>query len=252
MDIRELVSYLDDYLRISEIKDFPGAMNGLQVECGRDIRHIAVAVDASIETISRAIDAGADLLLVHHGLFWGGPHSITGRQYRRIRPLIASDMGLYSAHLPLDAHPEVGNNAVIARELHLEDVRPFGAYQGTPLGVAGALPQAVSSQEFKGRLRELLGGDVRLIPGGPEMIRTVGVISGGSAGSIGEAAAVGLDAFLTGEGNHHSFFDAMEEGINVFFGGHYATETWGVRALAQHLEGRFGIKHTFIDAPTGL
>jgi dinuclear metal center YbgI/SA1388 family protein len=251
VDFRSLVAYLDDYLRVAEVPDYPTALNGLQVDAARtEVRRIAVAVDAVRHTVEAAVRERADLLLVHHGLFWDGNRPVTGRRYRRLRALLEADLPVYSAHLPLDVHPEVGNNAVLARELGIAARGTFGDYRGWPLGVWGELE--LRREALCARLDSLLGGRVKLVPGGPEIVRRVGVITGGAGGEVAAAAAAGLDAFVTGEGAHHNFFDAEEGGINLLLGGHYATETWGVRALARHLEERFGVEWVFIDHPTGL
>lgn len=250
MNLEELVAYLDEYLRVSEVPDYPTALNGLQVANSGRVERVAVAVDAALATIEQAAAAGANLLIVHHGLFWDGNQPVTGRRYRRLRALLESDMAVYSAHLPLDAHPEVGNNAVLARALGVPSGGTFGAYRGFPLGVWGEVD--VQRSELAARLTELLRGPVQVIPGGPERIRRVGVITGGAAGEIAAAREAGLDTFVTGEAAHHNFFDATEGGINLFLGGHYATEVWGVQALARHLEERFGLPWTFVANPTGL
>ena len=246
----EVRDYLDTYLDIHTVPDYSGALNGLQVESTRAVRKVAAAVDASQASIDAAVAAGADLLLVHHGLFWDGNRPVTGRRYRRLRALIEADVALYSAHLPLDVHPEVGNNAVLARALGIEPQGRFGAYQGHPVGVWGTLE--IGREALAARLDALLGGPVRLIAGGAERLRRVGVITGGAGSEVPAAIAAGLDAFVTGEGAHHNFFDATEGGINLYLGGHYATETWGVRALAGHLAERFDLEWTFLDQPTGL
>lgn len=250
MDLGELRAYLDVYLRVAEVPDYPGALNGLQVEGTREVRRVAAAVDAAQATVDAAATWGADLLLVHHGLFWDGNVPVTGRRYRRLRALFDAGMAVYASHLPLDAHPEVGNNAVLARELGVEPRGSFGEYKGMPLGVWVELD--VGRDELRERLERVLGGPVKLVPGGPERVRRVGVITGGAGDMIPAAVAAGLDAFVTGEGAHYNYFDAEEGGINLYFGGHYATEVWGVRALARHLEEKFGLEWTFIDHPTGL
>jgi dinuclear metal center YbgI/SA1388 family protein len=250
MRLQDLVAYLDSYLRIAEVPDYPNALNGLQVENSGEVTRIAVAVDASEATILEAIRRGCDLLLVHHGLFWDVNQAVTGRRYRRLRPLIEHGVAVYSAHLPLDLHPEVGNNVVLARELGIALEGSFGLYQGVEVGVWGTLD--LGREAFTARLDDVLGGPVRLLPGGGERIRRVGVLTGAGGGVIGEAIAAGLDAFVTGEGAHHTYFDAIEGSLNVYYGGHYATETWGVRALGRHLADRFGLPFEFIDQPTGL
>ncbi len=250
MRLEALVDYLDEYLRITEVPDYPNALNGLQVENSGEVTRVAAAVDASEASIREAAERGCDLLLVHHGLFWDGNRPVTERRYRRLRLLFEHDIAVYGAHLPLDVHPEVGNNAVLARELGIEIDGEFGDYRGTSVGIQGTLE--VKREVLLARLDEVLGGRVQLLPGGPERLRRVGVLTGGGGGMIGDAIAAGLDALVTGEGAHHTYFDAVEGGINVYYGGHYATETWGVRALADHLADRFGLPTEFIDLPTGL
>jgi dinuclear metal center YbgI/SA1388 family protein len=250
MRLEELCAYLDGYLRIGEVPDYAGALNGLQVANAGEVTRVAVAVDAAQATVDAAVRAGADFLLVHHGLFWDGNQPVTGRRYRRLRALLEGGVAVYGAHLPLDVHPDVGNNAVLARELGVEPMGTFGDYKGYPLGVWGELD--LSREALCARLDELLGGRVKMVPGGPERVRRVGVITGGAGSMVPAATAARLDAFVTGEGAHHNYFDAEEGGINLFLGGHYATETWGVRALAAHLEERFGLPWSFLDHPTGL
>ena len=249
-DIEAVVKYLDGYLDVAGVPDYRGAHNGLQVQNSGSVTRVAAAVDASERTVRETIRRGCDLLLVHHGLFWDGGVPVTGRRYRRLQPLIEADVAVYSSHLPLDVHAEVGNNAVLARALGVEPEGRFGTYEGADLGWWGRLD--VKREVLAARLDETLGGRVQMLPFGPEVVRTVGVITGGAGSMTGVAAAAGLDAFVTGEGSHHTYFDAEELGINVFYGGHYATETWGVKALAGHLEERFGLEWEFIDHPTGL
>lgn len=251
MKLDELATYLNEYLSIDAVPDAPTAMNGLQVENGGEVTRVAAAVDASEAAISAAASRGCDLLLVHHGLFWGGQKAVCGRQYRKFKLLLDRNIAVYSAHIPLDVHAEVGNNVVLARELGVEVRGAFGAYKdATMLGVWGDLE--LRREVLAARLDDLLGARVKLVAGGPEVVRRVGIISGAAAGMIGDAVSLGLDAFVTGEGAHHTYFDAVEEGLNVYYGGHYATETWGVKALAAHLEARFGLGWDFLDLPTGM
>ncbi len=249
VDLGPLVAYLDQFLSVSEILD-PGAMNGLQVEAEGPIFRIAAAVDACQATVDAAAISHANLLLVHHGLFWGDTQPVTGRYRRRLKKMFDHDIALYSAHIPLDCHPEVGNNAVLAQRLGLGDVKPFGDYHGTAIGLMGTLPE--SRDTVVARLTQILGSTPHLIPGGPVEVQKVGVVTGGGGSMIGQARDAGIDTFITGEGNHHTHFDAEEWGINVIYGGHYATETFGVQALAGHIERKFGIPWEFIDHPTGL
>jgi dinuclear metal center YbgI/SA1388 family protein len=260
--LSEITTHLDGYLRIGELPDEPNAVNGLQVENrSGTIGRIVAAVDASQETVGGVVTeegarsemgeaAGGTLLLVHHGLFWDGNQPVTGRRYRRIRALFDHDIAVYSAHIPLDAHAEVGNNAVLARGIGIQGAEPFATYRGVPFGASGALE--LPREELVRRLEEQLGCNVKLIPGGPDQTRRVGVITGGAGTTVGQAHAAGLDTYITGEGPHHTYHDAMELGINLIYAGHYATEQVGVRALAHHLSERFGVPWTFHHHPTGL
>ncbi len=255
--LADLVTYLDGYLRIREVPDDANAHNGLQVENDGRITRIIAAVDASLATIEGLGHAdGAALLLVHHGLFWDGAQPLTGRRYRRVRALLQRNAALYAAHIPLDLHPEVGNNAGLARMLGLTETRPFGQYKGTLLGVAGKPPAGLARRDVLARrLADYLGipaTAVRVLPGGPESIGTVGVITGGAGSAIGQAREAGCDTYITGEGAAHTYFDAMEYGVNVIYAGHYATETIGVRLLAEHLAQRFSLPWEFHDHPTGM
>jgi dinuclear metal center YbgI/SA1388 family protein len=249
-ELAELVRYLDSYLRIVEITDAEGALNGLQVENSGRVTRVGAAVDASARTVREAIRRGCDLLLVHHGLYWDGNRPVTGRRYRKLKPLLEADVAVYSSHLPLDVHEEVGNNVQLLRALRIEPAGRFGWHRGLQLGWWGGVE--LKREVLAARLADVLGVRVHIMPFGPEVVRRVGVVTGGAGNMIGEALAAGLDAYITGEGTHHHHFDAEEGRINVFLGGHYATETWGVRALAEHLESRFGLPWEFIDHPTGL
>lgn len=250
MKLTRIVEHLDRFLGIGGVPDYRGAVNGLQVANSGEVKRVAVAVDATQATVDAAASAGADLLIVHHGLFWDGDPRVTGRRYSRLNRLLAADLAVYSAHLPLDVHPDVGNNAVLARALGVEIEGRFGEYQGHPVGYWGTLE--LRREALTARLDEVLGSRVHLIAGGPERVRRVGVITGGGAGEIGAAIGAGLDALVTGEGAHHNYFDAEEGGINLYLGGHYATEVWGVKALGAHLEAELGLPWSFIDRPTGL
>src|SRR5216110_2817271 len=250
MELAALVSYLDGYLRVAEVPDAPHALNGLQVANHGTVSRVAAAVDLCDATVGMAAEQGADLLLVHHGLFWGGLQPLTGRAYRRVASLIANDIALYSAHLPLDLHPEVGNNAVLARQLGVSLRGELGEEYGVRIGRWGAIE--VPRHTLGRQLAAITGTARRLLPFGPERVRRVGVVTGAAGSMIAQAAAAGLDTFVTGEGPHHTFFDAEELKLNVFYAGHYATETVGVQALAGHLRARFQLPWTFLDHPTGL
>jgi len=237
---------------MSDHPDSSTALNGLQVQGPDEVEHLVAAVDASEASIQAAVERGADLLLVHHGLFWGGLTPLTGQLFRRVAPLIRSDAGLLSIHLPLDAHPEVGNCALLAEGLGLEVEDSFADYDGVDIGWWGRLAEAVTARELATQLGKVLEGPVHTIPGGPTEVRRVGVVTGAGAGFLSEAGGLGLDALVTGEAAHHAHFDAMESGIHLLLGGHYATETFGVKALAAHLANRFELTWEFLDQPTGL
>ncbi|MEE8116245.1 MAG: Nif3-like dinuclear metal center hexameric protein [Gemmatimonadales bacterium] len=249
-DSAELIGYLDTYLRVGEGPDYANALNGLQVANSGKLSKIAVAVDACQATIDAAAGMGADLLIVHHGLFWSGLEPLTGRHGRRVRALYLNDIALYSAHLPLDCHPEVGNNAVLARDLGLAEVEGFGEYNGVTIGVMGSYGGGLA--DLVDRLRGRLGGDTRVIACGPAVCRKVAIVSGAASDLLRAARDAGVDTFVTGEGPHHTYLDAEEWGMNLIYAGHYATETVGVIALAGHLERRFGMPWEFVDHPTGL
>lgn len=252
MKLESLLQYIDRYLGTADHPDYPTALNGLQV-CGPTVvEKIATAVDASQVTIDRAAELGADILLVHHGLFWDGLRPVVGRQFRRLKALLDNDMALYSCHLPLDSHAEVGNCVLLARALGVDPEGRLGTYKGVDLGWWGTLAEPLGLDDFIRTVSGVVGGPVQALPGGPTQIERVGVLTGGGGSFVREAAELGLDAFVTGEGAHHTFFDAEEFGIHVLFAGHYATETFGVRALGEHLAERFSLESVFIDRPTGL
>lgn len=250
MKPESLFEYLDGLLGIPDHPDYPTALNGVQVATFRPIGRVAAAVDASQETIDAAVETGADLLLVHHGLFWGGLEPLTGRRFRKVAALIEGGVGLYSAHLPLDAHPQVGNCALLAKAIGVEPTERFGRYEEIQVGWSGAF--AGDRSELVLRVEEAVGGPVQLVAGGPERIERIGVVTGAGGSFVAEAAAAGLDALVTGEGSHNTYVDANELGVNILYAGHYATETFGVRALADHVAERFGLEAEFLDFPSGL
>jgi dinuclear metal center YbgI/SA1388 family protein len=245
-----LVRHCDRLLRTSETKDYDGAANGLQVENGGTVTRLAAAVDASLATVGMAIAAQADLLLVHHGLFWAPSHPWTGRRHELLRRLLDHNLAVYSAHLPLDAHPKLGNNARLCAALGLRRLRPFFFDHEQCIGFQSqtTLPR----EELARRLQRATGVKPIVIPGGPKVCRRIGVVSGGAGSELRTAAKEGVDTFLTGEGPHWTYALAEELGLNVLYGGHYATETFGVKALAAHLAKRFGLPWVFLDHPTGL
>ncbi|HYO46217.1 MAG TPA: Nif3-like dinuclear metal center hexameric protein [Gemmatimonadota bacterium] len=244
-----LVAYLDAYLDVAGWID--KSLNGLQVEGTDRVSRVALATDTALATIAMAAEAGAQMMVAHHGLFWGRIEPVTGPMRARLAALLEAGLSLYVSHLPLDAHPEVGNNAVLARLLELEDIEPFGRWGDRAIGVFGRLPQTVDRSGLAARLEALLGVRPDVLPFGGDAIRRVAVVSGAAADLIPEAAAAGADAFVTGETSHTAFHQARERGVNVVFAGHYATETLGVRALGDHLAEKFGLETMFLDAPTG-
>ncbi|MGH7522262.1 MAG: Nif3-like dinuclear metal center hexameric protein [Gemmatimonadales bacterium] len=251
MRLDTLVRYLDDYLRVAEeVADAPEALNGLQVGNSGDVTRLVAAVDMCEATIRMAADQRADCLLVHHGLFWGGLRPLVGPAYRRVAALIKANIALYAAHLPLDRHPAVGNNSVLARLLGVKVQGEFGSYHGAPIGIWGEY--SGKRDELSWSLTKALGSAPRLLPFGPERVQRIGIVSGAGGSLIPQAAAAGLDTYVTGEGQHWTFFDAEELGINVFYAGHYATETVGVKALTEHLSKKFDLPWAFLDHPTGL
>jgi dinuclear metal center YbgI/SA1388 family protein len=246
----DLITYLNGYLRVKAIKD--DSDNGLQVEGADEVNHLAFAVDASLAAVQGAAEVGAQMLVVHHGLYWGKPLMVTGIHHHRLKQLFEADLSLYGVHLPLDMHEEVGNNAVLARWLNLEEITPFGEYQGSPVGMAGRLSATVSLGDFAAQVEKVLQEQIiQIWPFGPPDVRRVGIVSGGAAFLLDQAAAAGVDVYLTGEVSHSGYHPAHELGLNVVFGGHYATETAGLKALAGHLADKFDLETVFLDLPTG-
>ncbi len=254
--LTRIANELDSLLRTADIPDYPQAINGVQVETQAEIVKVAAAVDLRERTIRSALDAGANLLLVHHGLFWAGLQPLRGPYYRRIHALLASGMGLYSSHLPLDAHPEIGNNVLLARELGLTPTGGFARYQTIDIGVHGDADIATSELVARaGTVARRWGGAVRSSPSEPSRATKRWAIctgAGASAETLREAVEHGIDTLIVGEGPHWTAVDADEMGLVIIYAGHYATETFGVRALADHVARAFDLPTVFIDVPTGL
>lgn len=245
-----LVEWLNTYLDIHAYKD--PSLNGLQVEGSDDVTKVAFAVDASLNTFEQAAEIGADMLIVHHGLFWGKPVAITGMHKARVQYLLNKNISLYAAHIPLDAHKEVGNNWGLARILGMTDLSNFGEWQGKPIGVKGVFPNPMSLRDLADVIEKELGESVLVHAGGNLEVGTLGIISGGASWDVVTAAEAGLDAFLTGEPKHEVFYEAFERNINALYAGHYMTETVGVNLLAQKLREEFALETEFILLPTGL
>ncbi|MCX6880038.1 MAG: Nif3-like dinuclear metal center hexameric protein [Verrucomicrobia bacterium] len=250
--LNELVAFLDGHLGIATIPDYPGALNGLQLANGGEVGRIVTAVDASLPVVAAAAGAaeGPGLLVVHHGMFWQGVQPVRGAFYRKLKTAMDAGLAIYSAHLPLDVHPEWGNNVGLARAIGLREVVPFLEWQGLAVGLRGVWEG--TREELKQRLLEAVGGPVQVSAGGPERISSVGLVTGGAGSEVVRVAAAGVDAFVSGEGPHWSFPLAEELEINVFLAGHYATETFGVKALGAELARHFGLPWDFVDRPTGL
>jgi len=253
MLLRELDAYFRSILRIDDLGNVDPSLNGIQVD--RDearIAKAAFAVDACMTSFRLAAEWGADVLCVHHGLFWGRELRVSGTHRERLKFLIAEDLALYAIHLPLDMHPEIGNIAGIAAALGLTEVVPFSSYKGFDIGVRGVLPRPARVQDIE---KKLFGPEPKtncVLPFGPEPVSSVGIVSGGAAYNVTDAIDKGLDLYITGDSSHSVYHLCQEAGINVIFGGHYRTEVWGIRLLAEKTAKETGIETRFFDVPTGL
>ena len=243
-----ITAYLDELLQPDAFDDY--GPNGLQVPGAREVTTVATGVSAHRELFERAAERGAELVLCHHGILWDSqPRAVTEQLKERLAVLIERDMSLAAYHLPLDAHPEVGNNALICRALGLDVGEPFGEVRGRPIGFVGRSAEGVAFAELRERCKRVFGQAPFVWENGPETVHSVGVISGGGASDLAQAAAAGLDAFLTGEPSEPAMADASEGGIHFIAAGHYATETFGVRRLGELLAEHFGLRHEFIEVP---
>jgi dinuclear metal center YbgI/SA1388 family protein len=248
--LTSLVRYCERTLKTDGFSDWAGAVNGLQVENKGSVSKIAAAVDASFATIGKAIDVRADFLIVHHGLFWTPSHPWTGKRYQMLKLLLENNLAVYSSHLPLDAHPTLGNNAQLGKALGLRQLKPFFLEKGQQIGLQTRAQ--ISRLELEKRLANVLRTEPKVIPGGPEICRKIGIVTGGAGDELKKAHEEGVDTFITGEGRHWTYALAEELGLNVFYGGHYATEIFGVKALAALLSEKFDLPWEFIEHPTGL
>jgi dinuclear metal center YbgI/SA1388 family protein len=248
--LKQIADHADALLEIATITDWPNAFNGVQIDNSGSVRRIGAAVDACEAVFREAIARKVDLLFVHHGLFWPGLQPVTGAHRRKLKLALDAGLAVYSAHLPLDAHPAIGNNALLARALGWKKTRSFFMEKGRAIGVRTEL--SITRDELAAKLTQLLGGPVRVCPGGPFRCKQIGLVTGGAGGEVDKAAAEGVDTFITGEGPHHSFTLAEELGVNILYAGHYATETFGVKALAERVAKKFGLPWEFIDHPTGM
>lgn len=244
--LETIVSFLDRELNIAAFSD--ASHNGLQVENSGKISRIGVGVDASLAFFEEAARRKVQMVICHHGLSWGDSlKRINGLNYRRLKFLLDHDMALYACHLPLDAHPRLGNNAQIAKALGLQRLKPFGIYHGIPIGFCGLLPQTMPYAAFKLRVQRVMGNTVGTMDFGKRMVRTVAIVSGGAdAEQIDEAGQKGIDVYISGEPKLPAYHLAQEHKMNAIFSGHYATEVFGVKALARLLSSRFGLQTEFI------
>jgi dinuclear metal center YbgI/SA1388 family protein len=242
-----MLAYLDELLSPAAFSDY--GPNGLQVPGPDEVQTVVTGVSASAELFRRAADLGADLIVVHHGIFWSGaPLALTVAAKRRLELLFAHGMALAAYHLPLDGHPEVGNNALIAAGLGCTTRAPFALHKGTPIGVAGRFAgDGIDAGELVARVRALTGREPLAFLSGPERVRSIAIVSGAGSDYLGDAVAAGHDAFLTGEPTERVMTQADEDAIHYLAAGHYATETFGVRRLGELLAERFGIRHEFVD-----
>jgi dinuclear metal center YbgI/SA1388 family protein len=248
--LSKLVQYCNRTLKIGSVEDWPGAVNGLQLENNGKVTRMAAAVDATFSTAQKAVDQGADLLIVHHGLFWNKTHPWTGRRYAFIKFMLDHNLAVYSAHLPLDIHPELGNNSQLCQALGVQRTKPFFKDKGRELGLR--FVKTMTRDSLVEKCTSILGKAPTLLPGGPERCRHIGVVTGGAGAECTIAAREGVDTFITGEGPHWTHGLAEELGINILYGGDYATETFGVKALASHLSSQFKLPWSFVDHPSGL
>ncbi|BDS06712.1 GTP cyclohydrolase 1 type 2 [Oceaniferula spumae] len=248
--LTDIVDFLDKELNIAEIPDYSGAMNGLQIENGGEVNRVAAAVDASLPVFEKAVADKVDLLVVHHGMFWQGAQKITGSTYRKLKLAMDAGMALYSSHIPLDVHPAWGNNRLLANELGMTKAEPFFDWKGIQLGLRQQTDLDLDS--LVASVTQAVGGRVHVCNGGSSQAGMVGIITGGAGSEVAAMAEEGINTFITGEGPHWSYPLAEELGINLIYAGHYATETFGVKALTAVLRGEFDVSSTFIDHPTGL
>ncbi|HJT82549.1 MAG TPA: Nif3-like dinuclear metal center hexameric protein [Chthoniobacterales bacterium] len=248
--LQKIVAHCDKILRIREIADWDNALNGLQIENSGRVIRFGAAVDASTRALNLAAERGVDFLVVHHGLYWQGLQPVTGILRKQLNIAFKNDLAVYSAHLPLDVHPSLGNNALLAGSLGLGSAKPFLEEKGVMVGVKSRTSR--KREELLAQLRKSLGTEVRAFNFGPAKTRMIGIVTGAGGSEIHRVAAEGIDTFITGEAPHWAAVAAEELGVNLWLGGHYATETFGVKALAKHLSKKFKLPFEFIDCPTGL
>jgi dinuclear metal center YbgI/SA1388 family protein len=253
MDTNELDLYFRNILDMDTVSSIDPSMNGFQVDSGiRMVNKVAFAVDASMETFKRAVDLNADILFVHHGLFWGFPLAVTDSHYKRLSYLINHNLSLYAVHLPLDMNSIIGNNYGIAEQLKLKNLCPFGSYKGVKIGFSGSLEEEKTIED----ILDILGIDRKetlgILPFGKKMNTTIAVVSGGATSEINQAMNQNIDLYITGDLSHAVYHNCLEWGINMISAGHYFTETFGPRLLSEKLKTDTSLETVFIDVPTGL
>ena len=248
--LHEIVDYLDGLLETNRIQD--ASLNGLQVEACENVATVGIAVDAALATIEMAVERGCQLLLVHHGLFWGDDQPLRGPTGARVAACFRGGLSVYASHLPLDVHAEVGNNALLASALGARPESSFGEYGGVKLGTIAVLPEAMPLAELAGRLAATGCDDQVMWAFGQDPVHRLAVLTGSGCSFLQEAIDAGADCFITGESKHSAYHQAREAGINCIFAGHYATETFGVRAVGERLEDKFGVATEWIHLPTGI
>ncbi len=252
MDLLQLVAELDELLEVEGTSDY--CPNGLQVEGSPEVQRIVTAVSASHALFRRAIDFGADAVIVHHGILWNGSEAprIVGSFRERIRLLIENRVSLIAYHLPLDRHMELGNAAQLARRLGLEEMEAFGIHSGMPTGVCGVFPEPVEKEEFFAAVAEACDRDPQVFQGGGDTVSSVGIVTGGAQREFHQAVAAGLDAYVTGEATEWVMHQAAEDGVHYIAAGHYATETFGIQALGRWITDQHGIEVEFVDLPNPI
>lgn len=248
--LEDIARYLDDLLENDEWNSVDAATNGLQVENSGDVSRVAFAVDASAQTVELAAEKDADMLVAHHGFFWGGKEALVGQDYDRFRLLVENDIALYASHLPLDAHSEVGNNVLLLDALGAEVFDSFADFGVDDVGYVGRLAEAVDFDDFVYELADTVDSKPDVLDFGPDEVCDIAVLTGAGGGRVSEAAETGADVYITGEPKHRAHHDAREHGMNVVFAGHYHTETFGVRALRDEVDRRFDVETFYVDIPT--
>ena len=247
----EIIAFCDQLLEIESFEDY--GPNGLQVPGSPEVSKLASGVSANRAFIDAAVDSGVQLALAHHGLFWSSqPQALSEQMAGRLRAALEAELSVAAYHLPLDAHPEIGNNALLCEGLGFEQDGGFGEVNGNPIGVIGRSSEGVEAAELTRRVTELVGREPLVFDAGPDRVHSIGIVSGGGSSLLSEAIAAGLDAFLTGEPTERAMADAREGGIHFIAAGHYATETFGVRRLGELVAERFGVEHEFIDVPNPI